>query len=164
MSQAITILESQPGAESASTAAAQALNAIVADLFTLYLKTKNFHWHMTGPHFRDYHLMLDEQAESIFAIIDEVAERIRKTGNATLRSIGDVARRQTLRDNDASSVAPCDMLAELRADNLTLIGALRAAKRLVDDAGDNATSGLLDSWSDQAERRAWFLSAATEAV
>jgi starvation-inducible DNA-binding protein len=164
MSQTITILESQSGAESASTAAAQALNAIVADLFTLYLKTKNFHWHMTGPHFRDYHLMLDEQAESIFAIIDEVAERIRKTGNATLRSIGDVARRQTLRDNDASSVAPCDMLAELRADNLALVAALRAAKRLVDDAGDNATSGLLDSWSDQAERRAWFLSEATEAV
>jgi starvation-inducible DNA-binding protein len=156
----VTILD--PQSAPAGAAAAQALNAILADFFALYLKTKNFHWHMTGPHFRDYHLLLDEQAESIFAVIDEVAERVRKTGSRTLRSIGDISRRQTIRDNDADYVAPADMLAELRDDNLALVGALRVAKRLVDEANDNATSGLIDSWSDQAERRAWFLSAATQ--
>jgi starvation-inducible DNA-binding protein len=164
MSQAIaTARESQSDpVAAAGPAAAQALNVILADLFALYLKTKNFHWHMTGPHFRDYHLMLDEQAEGIFSVIDEIAERVRKTGHSTLRSIGDIGRRQTIRDNDAERVPPAEMLTELRKDNLALVEALRAAKRLVDNAGDNATSGLLDSWSDQAERRAWFLSAATQ--
>ena len=136
---------------------ADALNAILADTFALYVKTKNFHWHMSGPHFRDYHLLLDEQASQIFAITDEVAERVRKIGKPTLRSIGDIARRQRLKDNDEEFVAPSAMLAELRDDNLALVSALREAKSIADEARDNATSGLLDGWTDQAERRAWFL-------
>lgn len=136
---------------------AEALNVILADLFALYVKTKNFHWHMSGPHFRDYHLLLDDQATEIFAVVDEVAERIRKTGNTTLRSIGDIARHQSLRDNDAEFVSPGDMLTELRDDNRALVQSLRNTKQLVDRARDNATSGILDSWTDQAERRAWFL-------
>lgn len=138
------------------------LNVIVADLFALYVKTKNFHWHMSGPHFRDYHLLLDDQATQIFSIIDEVAERVRKTGQRTLRSIGDIARRQTLRDNDSDNVSASDMLAELREDNLKLVAALRVVKTLADAAKDNATSGLVDGWTDQAEQRAWFLSEATK--
>jgi starvation-inducible DNA-binding protein len=137
--------------------AANVLNAILADILALYVKTKSFHWHMTGPHFRDYHLLLDDQATQIFSIVDDIAERIRKTGNATLRSIGDIARRQTITDNDAEFVSAIDMLAELREDNFALVRAFRAAKVLVDEANDNATSGLLDSWTDQAEKRAWFL-------
>jgi len=136
---------------------ADALNGILADSFALYFKTKNFHWHVSGPHFRDYHLLFDEQATQIFATTDLIAERIRKTGNTTLRSIGDVSRHQSLRDNDAEMVGPAEMLAELRDDNLKLIESLRAAKDLADDAKDNATSAIIDDWTDQAEQRAWFL-------
>ncbi len=134
-----------------------ALNGILADSFALYLKTKNFHWHVSGPHFRDYHLMLDDQATQIFATTDLIAERVRKTGGTTLRSIGDIARHQRLADNDADYVSPADMLSELRKDNLALVVSLREAKQLVDDAKDNATSAVIDDWTDQAEQRAWFL-------
>ena len=136
---------------------ADALNSALADCFTLYLKTKNFHWHVSGPHFRDYHLMLDDQATQILGTTDQIAERIRKTGNTTLRSIGDIARRQRIRDNDADYVSPGDMLIELREDNLKLVESLREAKDIVDEAKDNATSGILDDWTDLAEERAWFL-------
>jgi starvation-inducible DNA-binding protein len=136
---------------------ADALNGILADSFALYLKTKNFHWHVSGPHFRDHHLMLDDQAVQILGTIDVIAERVRKTGNTTLRSIGDIARRQTIKDNDAEFVSADAMLAELREDNLALVAALREAKAIVDEARDNATSGILDEWTDQAEARAWFL-------
>jgi starvation-inducible DNA-binding protein len=134
-----------------------ALNGILADSYALYLKTKNFHWHVSGPHFRDYHLMLDDQATQIFATTDLVAERVRKTGGTTLRSIGDIARRKRIADNDADYVSPADMLAELRQDNLALVVSLREAKEIVDDAKDNATSAVIDDWTDQAEQRAWFL-------
>ena len=136
---------------------ADALNSALADCFALYLKTKNFHWHVSGPHFRDYHLLLDDQAAQIYGITDAIAERVRKTGNVTLRSIGDIARRQTIEDNDQDYVAPEAMLAELRDDNLKLVESLREAKEIVDAAKDNATSGILDDWTDQAEERAWFL-------
>lgn len=136
---------------------AQALSGILADSYALFLKTKNFHWHVSGPHFRDYHLMFDEQAAQILATTDLIAERVRKTGNTTLRSIGDIARRQSLADNDAEFVKPADMLAELRDDNLRLVESLRAAKELAEAAKDNATDGLLDDWTDEAEQRAWFL-------
>ncbi|TVV75636.1 Dps family protein [Sphingomonas solaris] len=136
---------------------ADALNGILADSFALYLKTKNFHWHVSGPHFRDYHLMLDDQATQILGTTDAIAERVRKTGNTTLRSIGDIARHQRLRDNDADYVSATDMLAELREDNLALVASLREAKDIVDEAKDNATSGILDEWTDLAEERAWFL-------
>lgn len=141
----------------AAKTVAEALNGILADSFALYLKTKNFHWHVSGPHFRDYHLMLDDQATQILGTTDAIAERVRKTGNTTLRSIGDVARHQSIKDNDADFVAPEAMLAELREDNLQLVAALREAKDIVDAAKDNATSGMLDDWTDQAEERAWFL-------
>ncbi|MEG3144433.1 DNA starvation/stationary phase protection protein [Sphingomonas sp. RT2P30] len=141
----------------AVTSVADALNGILADSFALYLKTKNFHWHVSGPHFRDYHLLLDEQAAEIFAATDDIAERVRKTGNTTLRSIGDIARHQTVKDNDEAFVAPGDMLNELRDDNLRLVESLRVAKDLADAAKDNASSGIIDTWTDQAERRAWFL-------
>jgi len=147
-----------------TTTAADALNTILADLLALYFKTKNFHWHMAGPHFRDYHLLLDEQATEIFSVVDDIAERLRKTGNTTLRSIGDIARRQTIKDNDAEFVPADDMLAELREDNFALVRAFREAKVLVDEAKDNGTSGLLDGWTDQAERRAWFLFEATRSA
>ena len=136
---------------------AEALNAILADSFALYFKTKNFHWHVSGPHFRDYHLMLDDQATQILGTTDVIAERVRKTGNTTLRSIGDIARRQSIKDNDADFVSAPDMLKELRDDNLALVAKLREAKDIVDAAKDNATSGILDDWTDQAEERAWFL-------
>jgi starvation-inducible DNA-binding protein len=136
---------------------ADALNGILADSYALFLKTKNFHWHVSGPHFRDYHLLLDDQAAQIFATTDQIAERVRKTGNTTLRSIGDIARRQTIKDNDAEFVSALDMLRELRDDNLALVARLREAKDIVDEAKDNATSGILDDWTDQAEERAWFL-------
>jgi starvation-inducible DNA-binding protein len=135
----------------------ESLNAILADSFALYMKTKNFHWHMSGPHFRDYHLLLDEQSAQIFATTDDIAERVRKTGNTTLRSIGDIARHQTLKDNDKPFVAPEDMLSELRDDNLKLVESLREAKDIADKAKDNATSAMIDNWTDDAERRAWFL-------
>ena len=144
-------------------AAADALNTVLADNFALYLKTKNFHWHVSGPHFRDYHLMLDEQAAQILATTDAIAERVRKIGKTTLRSIGDVARRQRVKDNDVDFVSASDMLAELRDDNLKLVGALRETKELVDAAGDNATGSMLDDWTDEAEKRAWFLFEASRA-
>ena len=136
---------------------ADALNAALADCFALYLKTKNFHWHVSGPHFRDYHLLLDDQAQQIYGITDAIAERVRKTGNVTLRSIGDVSRHQTIKDNDADFVSPADMLSELRDDNLKLVESFRNVKDLADAAKDNATSGIVDEWTDQAEERAWFL-------
>ena len=141
----------------AAKTVAEALNGILADTFALYLKTKNFHWHVSGPHFHDYHLMFDAQAAQIFATTDQIAERVRKTGNTTLRSIGDVSRRQRIKDNDKDFVSAADMLAELREDNLALVETLREAKDIVDEAKDNATSGILDDWTDLAEERAWFL-------
>ena len=143
--------------EEATRDISAALTGLLADVFALYIKTKNFHWHVSGPHFRDYHLMFDEQATEILGVTDLIAERVRKTGNTTLRSIGDIARRQSIVDNDKEFVSAADMLAELREDNLTLVELLREAKDLVDEAKDNATSGILDDWTDQAEERAWFL-------
>lgn len=144
-------------ASNAAKSVADTLNGILADSYAIYLKTKNFHWHVSGPHFRDYHLLLDEQAADILATTDEIAERVRKIGNTTLRSIGDIARRQTIKDNDKEFVAAKDMLAELREDNLKLVEQLHEAKEIVDAAKDNATSGVLDDWTDRAEKRAWFL-------
>ena len=141
----------------AVSSVADALNASLADCYALYLKTKNFHWHVSGPHFRDYHLLLDDQATQILGVTDAIAERVRKTGNVTLRSIGDIARRQTIADNDASFVEAGAMLAELRDDNLKLVEGFRTVKQLADDAKDNATSGIVDEWTDEAEERAWFL-------
>ncbi|WP_176592203.1 Dps family protein [Sphingobium sp. EM0848] len=141
----------------ATKSVAQALNGVLADSYALYFKTKNFHWHVSGPHFRDYHLMFDDQATQILATTDLIAERVRKTGNTTLRSIGDISRHQSVKDNDADYVTPGDMLKELREDNLKLVEALRAAKAAATDAGDNATEGIIDDWTDQAEERAWFL-------
>ncbi len=136
---------------------ASALNALLADSFALYFKTKNFHWHVSGPHFRDYHLLLDEQAAQIFATTDLIAERVRKLGGRTLTSIGDISRHQRIADNDAEDVSAADMLAELRADNLALVASLKELKDIVDAAKDNATSGVVDTWTDEAEQRAWFL-------
>jgi starvation-inducible DNA-binding protein len=133
------------------------MNAILADVFALYLKTKNFHWHMTGPHFRDYHLLLDEQADQIYAMTDPIAERIRKIGGSTLRSIGHIARLQRIKDNDADYVDPHDMLAELREDNQALVGRLREVHSVVDDLHDVATASLIENWIDETERRVWFL-------
>jgi len=133
------------------------LNGLLADTFALYLKTKNFHWHMSGPHFRDYHLMLDEQSDQIFAMTDPIAERARKLGGTTLRSIGDITRHQRLSDNDAPFVTPADMLAELREDNLRLVDFMRATHGMCDGYGDVATASLLEVWIDETERRAWFL-------
>ena len=126
-------------------------------MFALYVKTKNFHWHMSGPHFRDYHLLLDEQGEQIFAMTDPIAERARKIGGMTLRSIGDIARRQRILDNDADYVDPQDMLAELRDDNKSLTAAMREVHDVCDDYGDVATASLLEIWIDETERRTWFL-------
>jgi starvation-inducible DNA-binding protein len=134
-----------------------ALNALLADVFALYLKTKNFHWHVSGPHFRDYHLMFDEQADQIFAITDDIAERVRKIGGTTLHSIGDIARLQRIPDNDADYVDPRDMLAELRSDNQALIANLRAAHVLCEEENNVATTSLIENWIDEAERRVWFL-------
>jgi starvation-inducible DNA-binding protein len=141
---------------------ADALNALLADSYALYLKTKNFHWHVSGPHFRDYHLLLDDQAAEILATTDEIAERVRKTGNTTLRSIGHIGRLQRISDSDAAYVSPKDMLVELRQDNLKLAEWLHEAKEIVDAAKDNATSGILDTWTDLAEKRAWFLFEASQ--
>ena len=134
-----------------------ALNAILADVFALYLKTKNFHWHMSGPHFRDYHLLLDEQADQLFAMTDPIAERVRKVGGATLRSIGHIGRIQRVSDNDAEYVEPEDMLAELREDSSTLAARLREAHNVCDEHRDIATASLIEVWIDETERRAWFL-------
>jgi starvation-inducible DNA-binding protein len=136
---------------------AGAMNAILADVFALYLKTKNFHWHMSGPHFRDYHLLLDEQADQLYAMTDPIAERIRKVGASTLRSIGDIARTQRVLDNDADYVEPLDMLAELREDNKTLAARLREAHNVCDEHHDIATASLIEVWIDETERRTWFL-------
>ena len=134
-----------------------ALNILLADMFALYLKTKNFHWHVSGPHFRDYHLLLDEQAEQIFATTDDIAERVRKIGGTTLRSIGHIGRLQRVLDNDADFVTPLDMLAELRDDNLQLASRMRETHELCDAHGDVATASLLEVWIDESERRHWFL-------
>jgi len=136
---------------------AGALNALLADTFTLYLKTKNFHWHVSGPHFRDYHLLLDEQADQIFAMTDVLAERVRKLGSPTLRSIGDIARKQRIADNDAAYVDPQDMLAELRDDNQRFITSMREVHDVCDDHNDVATTSLLEVYIDEAEKRVWFL-------
>src|SRR5271166_6267618 len=148
------------GAE-ASRDIARALNALLADFFALYMKTKNFHWHMSGPNFRDYHLLLDEQGEQIFDMTDDVAERARKIGGVTLRSIGDIARRQRILDNDADYVEPKDMLAELRDDNERLTSIMRQVHNVCDTYGDVATASLLENWIDETERRTWFLFEAT---
>jgi len=134
------------------------LRVMLADVFALYLKTKNFHWHMSGPHFRDYHLLLDEQAEQIFEMTDEIAERARKIGGTTLRSIGDITEHQRLKDNNNAIVSPVYMLAELRADNQQLTRFLRASHELCERHHDVATTSLIEVWIDQTERRTWFLS------
>ena len=134
-----------------------ALKALLADVFALYLKTKNFHWHVSGPHFRDYHLLLDEQAGQIFAMTDDIAERARKIGGTTIRSIGDIARLQRLSDNNADYVEPLDMLAELREDNRAMLASMRAVHDLCADSNDVATTSLLENWIDETERRIWFL-------
>jgi starvation-inducible DNA-binding protein len=133
------------------------LNALLADAYALYLKTKNFHWHVSGPHFRDYHLMLDEQAAEILGSTDELAERVRKIGGTTLRSIGQIAKLQRVFDNDADYVDPLDMLAELREDNLQTAARMREAHGLCDENRDVASASILENFIDQAERRAWFL-------
>ena len=134
-----------------------ALNVLLADVFALYMKTKNFHWHISGPHFRDYHLLLDEQAAQIFATTDDIAERVRKIGGTTLRSIGQISRSQRILDNEADYVTPSDMLAELRDDNRQLVAHLRETHDLCDEHRDVATASLLENWIDEAERRTWFL-------
>jgi starvation-inducible DNA-binding protein len=134
-----------------------ALNGILADTFALYIKTKNFHWHMSGPHFRDYHLLLDEQADQIYAMTDPIAERVRKLGGITIRSIGEIARTQRVSDNDAEYVEPSDMLAELGEDNRTLTASLREAHVVCEEHGDIATASLIEVWVDETERRSWFL-------
>ncbi len=136
---------------------AGAMNAILADVFAMYLKTKNFHWHMSGPHFRDYHLLLDEQATQLYAMTDPIAERIRKLGGTTLRSIGHIARLQRVADNDAGYVEPLDMLAELGEDNKTLAARLREVHEVCDTHRDIATASLIEVWIDETERRTWFL-------
>ena len=135
----------------------EALTQLLSDVFALYLKTKNFHWHMSGPHFRDYHLMLDDQGEQIFSMTDSIAERARKLGGTTVRSIGQISRLQRIADNDADYVDPLDMIAELRNDNATLTKNMREVHSLCDEAGDVATASLLENWIDESEKRVWFL-------
>ena len=137
------------------------LNTLLADVFALYLKTKNFHWHMSGPHFRDYHLLLDDHGDQIFGITDEIAERVRKIGGTTIRSIAHIARLQRVSDNDAEYVTPADMLSELHEDEKTLVLSMRAVHTLCDEAEDVATASLLENWIDQSQRRSWFLFEAT---
>jgi starvation-inducible DNA-binding protein len=138
-----------------------AMNAILADVFALYLKTKNFHWHMSGHHFRDYHLLLDEHAEQLFAMTDAIAERVRKIGGLTLHSIGEIGRTQRVLDNDAGYVEPLDMLAELMDDNKTMAARLRETHNVCDEHRDIATASLIEVWIDETERRSWFLFEAT---
>lgn len=135
----------------------QALNVLLADTFALYMKTKNFHWHVSGPHFRDYHLMLDEQGAQIFETTDDIAERVRKIGGVTLKSVGQVSKLQRIKDNDESYVSAQEMLAELRDDNTQLANFMRETHGLCDKFGDVATASLLENWIDEAERRVWFL-------
>lgn len=141
----------------AISSVADALNALLADSYALYIKTKNYHWHVSGPHFRDYHLMLDEQATQVLGTTDAIAERVRKIGGTTLRSIGHIARLQRIEDDDRDFVSAGEMLTALHRDNLKLVEALREAKDVAEKAGDNATSGMIDEWTDLAEERAWFL-------
>ena len=138
-----------------------AMNAILADVFALYVKTKNFHWHMSGPHFRDYHLLLDEHADQLFAMTDPIAERVRKIGGITLHSIGQISRTQRVLDNDAEYVEPLDVLAELAEDNKNLAARLREAHNVCDEHRDVATASLIEVWIDETERRSWFLFEAT---
>lgn len=140
------------------------LGALLADVFAVYLKTKNFHWHMSGPHFRDYHLLLDEQGDQLFAMTDPIAERARKIGGTTLRSIGQIARQSRILDNDADYVDPKDMLSELREDNQQLVAAMRQVHDVCDEYGDVATASLLENWIDETERRTWFLFEITRAA
>jgi starvation-inducible DNA-binding protein len=149
---------SQDLGRDAVEAISESLRRLLADVFALYFKTKNFHWHISGPHFRDYHLLLDEQAAELYAITDDLAERARKIGGTTLRSIGDITRHQTIKDNDDEFVAPRDMLIELSADNRHLSQSLRDAHELCDEHEDIATASMIEVWVDQAERRVWFLS------
>src|SRR5438067_11830875 len=148
-------------ARSATKDITATMNAILADVFALYVKTKNFHWHMSGPHFRDYHLLLDEHGDQLFAMIDPIAERVRKLGGLTLTSIGRIARTQRVVDNDAEYVEPLDMLAELAEDNRTLAARLREAHNVCEEGRDVATTSLIEVWIDETERRAWFLFEAT---
>eukprot|EP01030_Chromulinospumella_sphaerica_P025885 gene25885-26053_t len=143
--------------ENATRDISGALKALLADVFALYLKTKNFHWHMSGPHFRDYHLLLDEQGDQIFAMTDAIAERARKIGGTTIRSISDIAAKQRLLDNNADYVDPQDMLAELQGDNKQLVAEMRRVHEVCDEYGDVATASLLEVWIDESERRSWFL-------
>jgi starvation-inducible DNA-binding protein len=149
-----------PGANldtSAITVIEADLQALLADVFTLYLKSKNFHWHMSGPHFRDYHLLLDDQAEQLFAMTDEIAERARKLGARTIHSVGDISRFRRLDDSEEERVLPHTMLCELHQDNQRLLGFMRATHTRCDQSGDIATASLLETWIDQTERRSWFL-------
>jgi starvation-inducible DNA-binding protein len=134
-----------------------ALNELLADIFALYIKTKNFHWHISGPHFRDYHLLLDDQSDQIFAMTDAIAERVRKIGGTTLRSVGQIAKMTRVADNDADFVTADDMLAELREENLALVSRMRSVHDLCDEHGDIATASLIENWVDEAEQRVWFL-------
>ena len=143
--------------EDAVRAISAELNRLLADAFALYVKTKNFHWHVSGPHFRDLHLLFDEQANELFAMTDEIAERVRKIGGITLHSIGNIARLQRIPDNDAEFVDPLDMVAELRSDNQALIASMRETHDLCDEENDVATASLIENWIDQAEKRVWFL-------
>ncbi len=136
---------------------AGALNALLADIFALYIKTKNFHWHVSGPHFRDFHLLLDEQADQIYNTSDPIAERVRKLGATTIRSIGQIAKLQRVLDNDADYVSPLDMLAELRDDNIQLASRMRATHTLCSEHHDMATTSMLEVWIDETEKRTWFL-------
>jgi starvation-inducible DNA-binding protein len=153
---AITANPSDLSQESVHDLSAE-LNVLLADVFSLYIKTKNFHWHMSGPHFRDYHLLLDEQGDQLFAMTDAIAERVRKIGGATIRSIGQIARLQRIADNDADYVEPDDMLGELREDNKALVLRMKEIHNLCDDTGDVATASLLEVWIDETQRRTWFL-------
>ncbi len=158
-------LASEPITEIGATAVTEicdALRPLLADVFALYVKTKNFHWHISGRHFRDYHRLLDEQAEQIFAMTDEIAERARKLGGTTLRSVGDIARHQRLRDNDVQSVGALDMLCELREDNRQLTRSFRFAHQVCADHDDVATASLIENWIDESERRNWFLREITQ--
>jgi len=154
--QAPLVTPSDLGAQASKDISAS-MNGVLADVFALYLKTKNFHWHMSGPHFRDYHLLLDEQSDQIYAMTDPIAERVRKVGGNTLRSIGQISRMQRIKDNDAEYVEPLDMLAELREDNMSLAARLREVHNVCDEHRDIATASLIEVWIDETERRTWFL-------
>jgi starvation-inducible DNA-binding protein len=157
MLQKTTLTTPTPLSEKEVQGISRALMLLLSDVFALYLKTKNFHWHMSGPHFRDYHFMLDDQGDELFSMTDAIAERARKLGAATIRSIGQISRCQRIVDNDADYVKPLDMMAELRVDNATLAQNMREVHSLCDEAGDVATASLLENWIDETEKRVWFL-------